>query len=75
MGMINVQLVVDGPITQMDEADLVKLEGGIDNDVERTTWVEYRLKTDPDNPRAVHRSVAMHLKTGLFCVPEQSSLS
>ncbi|MEO8007147.1 MAG: hypothetical protein ABI728_01310 [Betaproteobacteria bacterium] len=62
MSMITVQLQEDGPITEMDEADLVKREGGIDNDDERTTWVEYRLKSDPDAPRAVHRSVNMHLK-------------
>lgn len=60
--MINVQLEPDGPITQMDEALLVRSTGGIDNDVECTTWVEYRLKSDPDAQRAVHRSVDMRLK-------------
>jgi hypothetical protein len=61
--MINVQLEVDGPVTQLDESDLIKSTGGIDNDVERTTWIEYRLKSDPDAKRAVHRSVDMYLKT------------
>ena len=45
----------------MDESELIKSTGGIDNDVERTTWVEYRLKSDP-NGRVVHRSVDMVLK-------------
>ena len=61
MTMINVQLEADGPITQMDESELVKSTGGIDNEIERTTWVEYRLKSDP-NGRIVHRSVDMVLK-------------
>lgn len=65
--LINVQLQVDGPITQMDESELIKATGGIDNEVERTTWIEYRLKSDPENPRAVHRSVDMCLKTNIFC--------
>ena len=60
---ILVQLEKDGLLTYMDECDLIKTTGKIDNKVERTTWVEYRLKTDPDNPRPVHRSVDMHLKT------------
>jgi len=60
--MINVQLDEDGPITQMDEAELVKSEGVIDNDNELTTWVEYRLASDPNAARAVHRSVHVMLK-------------
>ena len=59
--MITVQLQDGAPFTQMEEADLVKLVGGIDNEVERTSWVEYRLKSDP-NGRVVHRSVNMVLK-------------
>jgi len=60
--MINVQLQADGPITQMDEAELVKSEGSFDNDNEFTTWVEYRLASDPGAVRAVHRSVHVTLK-------------
>lgn len=60
--MINVQLKPDGLITRMDESELIKTTGCIDNEIERTTWVEYRLKSDP-NGRVVHRSVNMHLKT------------
>ncbi len=60
---ILVQLEPDGLLTYMDEADLVKTTGVIDDEKERTTWVEYRLKSDPDAERPVHRSVDMHLKT------------
>lgn len=63
MAMIEVQLEPDGLLTFMDESELIKTTGKIDNKVERTTWVEYRQKSDPDNPRPVHRSVNMHLKT------------
>jgi len=62
MPMITVQLTPDSPITEMDLADLVRVDGMLDNEVEHTTWVEYRLKSDPNNPWAVHRSVDMILK-------------
>jgi len=61
MTIITVQLTPDAPITEMDESLLVRSEGMIDNDNERTTWVEYRLASDPGNPRAVHRSVHVTL--------------
>lgn len=41
----------------MDDSALVKTEGGIDNDCERTTWVEYRLGDE-----LVHRSAHVTLK-------------
>lgn len=63
MAQILVQLNPDGLLTYMDDSELVKTTGQIDNEVERTSWVEYRLKSDPDAERAVHRSVDMHLKT------------
>jgi hypothetical protein len=67
---ITVQLEVNGPITEMDDSELIKSVGGIDNDVERTTWVEYRLPSDPEG-RAVHRSVDMYLKKpAVFAVGE-----
>lgn len=43
----------------MDDADLVKTEGSIDNEVESTTWVEYRK---PGSDEIIHRSVHMTLK-------------
>ncbi len=60
---ILVQLEPDGLLTYMDESDLVKTTGIIHDEKEHTTWVEYRLKSDPDADRPVHRSVDMHLKT------------
>lgn len=41
----------------MDDALLVKTEGEIDNEDERTRWVEYRLRDE-----VVHRSAHMTLK-------------
>ena len=41
----------------MDESLLDKREGSIDNEDERTTWVEYWL-----NDELVHRSVHVELK-------------
>lgn len=60
--LVNVQLTVDSPITQMDDSELVRSSGIVDNEVERTTWVEYRLASDPYAPWAVHRSVHVTLK-------------
>jgi hypothetical protein len=59
--VIYVQLQPEGPIILMDEDALVKTEGQVDDDVEFTTWVEYRLRSDPTG-RAVHRSVHVTLK-------------
>lgn len=66
MGMINVQLKENGLIIRVDESELVRKNLVYEDDIELTKAVEYRLKTDPDNPRAVHRSVHVHLKQGLF---------
>lgn len=62
MSMVNVQLDPDGPITQMDDALLVCRTGGHSNDNETVKWIEYRLLTDPEAERAVHRSVHVTLK-------------
>lgn len=43
----------------VDETGLVKSEGVVDNDHERTTWVEYRF---PGSDVIVHRSVHVTLK-------------
>jgi hypothetical protein len=49
----------------MDETLLEKKEGVVDNETERTTWVEYWL-----NGELVHRSVNMALKKmPVFAVP------
>jgi hypothetical protein len=41
---------------------LVKATGVVDNENERTEWVEYRL---PDSDEIVHRSVHVVLKAGI----------
>jgi hypothetical protein len=61
MTMINV--LVDGKPGQMDESELVKTEGGFEDDNERTSWVEYRL---PGSDVIVHRSAAVFLKKAIF---------
>lgn len=43
----------------MNEADLRKVEGSMDNENEYTTWVEYYLGDE-----VIHRSVQVNLKRG-----------
>lgn len=43
----------------MDEKDLKKVEGSLDNENEFTNWVEYW-----DGDKMVHRSVWVNLKQG-----------
>lgn len=59
MAMIDVLLPGAEQITQMDEADLLKLEGGFENEDERVTWVQYHLK---ESGALVHRSAHVHMK-------------
>lgn len=56
---------VNGQRLQVEEELLVKTEGSVDNDVERTTWVEYRY---PGSDVVVHRSCHVVLKKGLDAV-------
>lgn len=58
--MITVQLEENGPIIEMDPAQLTRRDGTVDNDVEYTTWTEYWLAD-----KLVHRSVHVTLKQGL----------
>lgn len=51
---------IHGP---QDDSALIKTEGQINNDNEYTRWVEYRETPDGE---IVHRSVHVHLKTGLL---------
>lgn len=74
-GQVLVQLEKDGLLTYMPEHLLAKNVIKTDNAVECTTVVEYRLKSDPDNERPVHRSAHVHLKTALFGIPQQGSLN
>lgn len=57
MAMVNVML--NGELSEMDEADLLKLTGGFDDDNETTTWVQYHL---PKDGSLVHRSAHVTLK-------------
>jgi len=51
--------MVTTTLGDMDEALLDKREGVVDNDNERTTWVEYRL---PGQNEIIHRSAHVQLK-------------
>lgn len=53
----------------MDPSALRKAEGVIENDNEKTTWIEYWLDDE-----LVHRSVHMELKQALFTMAETASL-
>ena len=53
----------------MDEADLTKKEGAIENDHEFTKWVEYWYENE-----LVHRSVHVHLKQVPALFPELEKL-
>jgi hypothetical protein len=51
----------------MDESLLVKTEGVVDNENERTAWVEYRL---PGSDEIIHRSAHVTLKEGMSLLGE-----
>ncbi len=53
----------------MDEALLTKKTGVIDNEVEKTLWIEYWLKDE-----LVHRSVHIELKHGVEVFPTAESI-
>lgn len=53
----------------MDEAVLEKRTGELDDDNEKTTWVEYWLEGE-----LVHRSVDIRLKKGLNTLLEAANL-
>jgi len=54
----------------MDDSLLRKVEGGFEDDNEKTSWVEYYLKDE-----LVHRSANIALKKGLEITLEQGSFS
>ena len=61
--MLKVQLRRGGPITEMDEAQLQKKTGVVDNENEHTTWVEFcRLGCDG----AAHQT-GKHDAPSFFC--------
>lgn len=53
----------------IDEALLVKKEGGYESDTEIQTFQEYYFEGE-----LVKRDVQLHLKQGLQFIPEQASL-
>lgn len=52
----------------MDDSQLRKVEGSLDNDIETTSWVEYYLGDE-----LVHRSVRMHLKQAIFSTADTAT--
>ena len=55
---------------EMDESLLTKVTGGVDNDLERTEWVEYYLGDE-----LVHRSVHVTLKKTVTLAAEAASIA
>jgi hypothetical protein len=62
-------LIVETTKGMMDDSQLEKREGSLDNDIEFTTWVEYWLEGE-----LVHRSVHVSLKTSPPLFAEAASL-
>lgn len=62
--LIPVQLAPGEPIIQMDDSLLIKRTGTVDDDIERTTWVEYWL-----GDVRVHRSAHVTLKKNINAEP------
>lgn len=48
---------------EMDDCQLLKLEGGFEDDNEIVSWVQYHL---PTSGEMVHRSAHVHLKKAMF---------
>jgi hypothetical protein len=65
---MTVTTLIDGVMGHTDLACLEKKDGVVDTDTEYTTWVEYRLKGQPDSA-PVHRSVHVTLKRGMALEP------
>lgn len=59
--MANIEVEIDGVRKQMEESLLEKSTGGIDNENEHTTWVEWRL-----DGKIVKRSVNVHLNRNVL---------
>lgn len=68
--MITVQLEDNGPITEMDESLLKRVDGYHEDEREATQFIEYWL-----DRRCVHRSVHVTLKKGLEMGLEQGSFA
>lgn len=58
-----IPVLINGQMTEMADCDLLKLEGGFENDNEIVKWVQYHL---PATGEMVHRSASVHLKKAVF---------
>jgi hypothetical protein len=56
-----IPVMIGGQLTERDESELVKREGGHENDNEIASWVEYWLDNE-----LVHRSASVYLKKAIF---------
>lgn len=65
---MKITTLIDGVHGETDESELIRLDGKFEDSHECTTWVEYRLKTRPDDP-PVHRSVHVTIKEGVSLFP------
>ena len=54
--------LVTTTLGDMDESLLDRHEGRFENDIEMTTWTEYRLKGESAESAPIHRSVHVTLK-------------
>jgi hypothetical protein len=61
-------MIIETTKGPMNEEDLEKAEGWIDNDNEFTTWVEYWHEGE-----LVHRSAHVTLKRGMLLVGEAAT--
>lgn len=61
--LVDVLLPGAAEVTQMDDSDLLKIEGGFENENEIATWVQYHLRATGE---MVHRSAHVHLKKAIF---------
>jgi hypothetical protein len=66
---VDVLLPGSSEITQMDDSELLKLEGGGEDADAIYTWVQYHL---PINGVLVHRSAHVHLKLPAGAVGQQN---
>jgi hypothetical protein len=65
MALVN---TIHGPT---EESELLKLEGGFEDDNEITSWVQYHL---PKSGELVHRSASIHLKLSPFCEADTATI-
>lgn len=65
---MKITTLIDGVHGETDVTELIRKDGLFENDHEKTTWVEYRRKSHPDEA-PVHRSVHVTIKEGVELFP------